>query len=743
MDRTGIHRGMSAIVLVAVFMFSFAPVSVSTVKAGQDILFTLLQEQSPDTYWAGKENMVYDPWTYPAGPLGYDDISVDWWGMNKDSMGTGHRFISEMGLDSTFSNCNSQAIYFKNLTSEGFFMVSIDDNNDVRYEKVDIKNWATPSMRLYQMSVFPDWTVAGYYGSSGTYNPDTNELDAEVNLNLDFSMVLEQQDGWIDGFIQEGYIIPADEFGDLDPYPAGNGYPITHYVYDANGGPPPYPGEYAPDGTTQAAEGLFHYMVNNFPELQDPDTDYLYLAVSRDNFKNDESMTVGKRFVDGGNFFSIGNEWPILSKTFLNMETVWVAAGKDIYIKHLGIDENGEDVFPQEVVAQPYYTGAASCLQALKYFDPIYWENTTQEYLYDTYHTGSPGEDMTASEVDDLLDTEVNANPDTWRYNFGALAYPGQDEAMKRIIYYIDYEVSGVPEPNAPAHVPTDGAYSNNWKTVRGFVSNKDPYVQGQIPPDLELYGLRINDPKVSGLGYNVYITAEDFIDIYDPIEGYYRFVAEPPEGIDPEKLSAMLDSINISYAAGRPNTRLSAAFSSLDSEKNLEKEEKEELFKDVKWDAVIPAELLISQDFKNIYSMTEFNGTLAVADLETGEDYQLVLFSQSGKENTASVVLIVREDNGMFRQASWNAQDQRYLSEEKALDIAQNAIWSLDAKEDVYTKDWKIRLVWNKEYNQSRFQPMYEVVVDKDIVVYVLQDGSCFVKKYGEEIKEIKAQME
>ena len=114
MNGTGIHRGMSAIALVAVFMFSFAPVSVSTVKAGQDILFTLLQEQSPDTYWAGKENMVYAPWTYPAGPLGYDDISVDWWGMNKDSMGTGHRFISEMGLDSTFSThtCSSEKYHF-------------------------------------------------------------------------------------------------------------------------------------------------------------------------------------------------------------------------------------------------------------------------------------------------------------------------------------------------------------------------------------------------------------------------------------------------------------------------------------------------------------------------------------------------------------------------------------------------------------------------------------------------------
>jgi len=723
MKRAKTYLGMLMLAVFTLFIF------VATVQA-QDILFTLLQEQSPDNYWAGKENMVYDPWTYPTGPLGYDDVSSDWFGMNKGNMGTGHQFISEIGFDTTFSGCNAQGYYFKNLTSEGYFILSIDDSNNVRYEKVDIKNWATPTVRLHEMSDFPDWTVAGYYGSSGTYDPDTNELNAKVNLNYDFQYT-ENQNAWIKGYSQVGYIIPKSEFGDLRPYPDGDGYPITHYVYDPNGGPPPYPGEYAPDGTTQAAEGLFHYMVNNFSELAD--ADYLYLGISRDNFKNDESMAQGKKEVDGGNFFVIdASEWPILTKPFLNKESLWVAAGKDIYIRHLGIDENGEDVFPQEVVDEDYYTGAASVLQALKFFDSDYWQSTTQEDLYNAYHDpGAPGEDMTASEVKNALNTETNANSETVRYNFGAFAYSNENDAMKRIIYWIDYEVPDVPEPNAPGHVPTDGAY--NWKTVRGFVSNKDPY--RPMPDDLEVYGLWLNDPKVNGLGYNVYLTADEFRNIYEPIDGYYRFVSEPPQGVDMAELDAMLDSIDIKYAAGRPNTKLANAFTSIRLEKGIMTlEKKEKLFDDVRWETVIPAELLIAADFKNIYSRTKFNGALAVDDLETGEDYQLVLFSQSGKENTASVVLIVEEDTGMFRQASWTSKDQTYLTEEKVLEIAKEAMHKIC---ESAAKDWKIRLVWNKKYNQSRFQPMYEVVfMPYGPTVYVLQDGSYFVKKFVEKEK-------
>jgi hypothetical protein len=107
------------------------------------------------------------------------------------------------------------------------------------------------------------------------------------------------------------------------------------------------------------------------------------------------------------------------------------------------------------------------------------------------------------------------------------------------------------------------------------------------------------------------------------------------------------------------------------------------------------------------------------VADLETAEDYDLVLFSRSGKENTASVALLVEEKTGAFRQASWISEDHTYLSEKEALEIVRKTL-------PYDTNAWKIRLIWNKEFDQSRFQPVYEVSTPFGATVfYVLQDGS------------------
>jgi len=405
-----------------------------------------------------------------------------------------------------------------------------------------------------------------------------------------------------------------------------------------------------------------------------------------------------------------------------------------VYVNHLGIDEEGNDYFPQEQAQQPHFTGAASGLQALKFFDAEYsWPS--QAELYDQYHTGAAGEDMNVSDVAWMLTDQTNQNPDTARYNFVGFSDGDEDHAIKRMIYWIDYEVSSVQEPNAPAHVPTDGSYSNNWKTVRGFVSNKDPWVNWGMPDDLEFLGAWLNDPKAGGLGYNVYLTADDFKAIYEPVDGSYRYAAEPPQDIDLDELDDVLDSMDIIYVRGKPNSELANAMMARNDmqlsvrKMDVEPVEIEEVFKKVNWDGVIPAELLASPDFKDIYSQTRFNGTLNVADLETAEDYDLVLFSQSGKENTASVVLMVEEESGTFRQASWISEDQKYLSEQEALEIAEKSL--LLSKKPLHhdTNDWKIRLIWNKEYDQSRFQPIYEVSTPFGATVYVLQDGSYFVE--------------
>jgi len=110
----------------------------------------------------------------------------------------------------------------------------------------------------------------------------------------------------------------------------------------------------------------------------------------------------------------------------------------------------------------------------------------------------------------------------------------------------------------------------------------------------------------------------------------------------------------------------------------------------------VIPGYLINSSDFSKIYSNCKFNGTLEVADLTKGDTYQLATFSQ-GIEfkpiekkvcrlsrvridkpyNTASIVLLVDEKTGEFRQATYTAEDEKYLSltADEAVAIAKGAV--------------------------------------------------------------------
>ena len=397
------------------------------------------------------------------------------------------------------------------------------------------------------------------------------------------------------------------------------------------------------------------------------------------------------------------------------------------YCLHLGIDENGNDVFPQELSEEDYYTGAASALMTLRFLDPAY--ALDQDYLYSTYHTGAPGEDMNAADVKDILQVETNNIPGLEAYNFGAIADPDEDHAIKKLIYWMDYEVSNVPEPNVPVQAPTDGAYSNNWKTVRGFVTSEDPFVNWSMP-DFTVYGLWLSDPKAAGLGFNVYVTGDEFKAMYDPIDGNYMYVAEPPDGIDLDRLDARIDDVEVSYFVGKSDRMIAKV---LNRQNNLfyrplmHKAMKRLIcseikdYRDVKWKSLIPRELKASAEFMEIFSTTSFNGVLKVEDLASGTDYGLVLFSQTGTWNTASVAMAVDEESGAFRMASWVNEDQKVLSlsVEEAVKIVKDVLGPF--------YHWRVRLVRNVEFEGSYFKPMYEITTGKR-VAYVSQEGQCYI---------------
>jgi hypothetical protein len=83
--------------------------------------------------------------------------------------------------------------------------------------------------------------------------------------------------------------------------------------------------------------------------------------------------------------------------------------------------------------------------------------------------------------------------------------------------------------------------------------------------------------------------------------------------------------------------------------------------------------------------------------------------------------------EDGKFRKATWVGEDQSYLpiSRKEALEIAAKALRTTGD-----LKKWEIRLVWDKEANDSNFFPMYEITVRGVAVVYVYQDGSFDVEK-------------
>ncbi len=406
------------------------------------------------------------------------------------------------------------------------------------------------------------------------------------------------------------------------------------------------------------------------------------------------------------------------------------------YVRHLElIDENGDDLFPEESVSGgiSYYTAVASARMALRFIsgppilgasegDPRDWPE--QDELFGLIG-GTDGEDLTAQQLATLLNMLTYNHPDPdwpWRvYHFGAQADfstgdpqqgdPKQDLAIKRLIHWIEFDVPNVPDlldddhdpqVNAPAHVPFGGTYS--WLTVRGFSSEYPPMVEGSVhalPQELKFYGAWVNDPRVGPgvMGYDEFLTAEKFKENYLQVEGAYRSVAEPPPSPVEDQLESSLDSIQLTYVSGKRSAAVSAALGRQEEmdvalqnqgdivlvlgSKSLEHAQMlQSQFEEIQWEELIPVELLTASDFTASYSDTRFNQALTVYNIDRDEQYNLLLFGKSDSLDSVSVVLQVDESNARFQRASWIDEEYQYLSSRGARRIAY------DAMQDSYSVD-------------------------------------------------------
>jgi len=396
--------GIVALSVLALFSFAI------TAQADMTIHFTLLNSQQNDpnaAWWAGKSNMLFDH--NNSGFPGEDDMVWDWWGYNKDFTGAGHYYFSEINFDChdclagncSTPNCSVEDYYFKGLPCGWIDRLrEPDDARDSTFDlsllgtgpdytvdygdTVEVYGWALVKAIMRHTSDF-SFAEQGAQASGGTYDSDTNVLDAWVNINLDFinpisstptgMSPVDTQEAWVDGFGQKGFIIPKAEFTAW--HNGGSPTPGKYMVPTYTLGIPPvepsgiqYPDEYIETGLEDMGPWLDDLVDDNLGSVwsEIENADYLYIAFSRDNFVIDDgdyesvdsdgiAGNEGKTSAGGANLTSLHPEaWPILAKTFLNDEVVWIAAGhrEIVEMPDLIISENFEEWIEPSDPSQGY-----------------------------------------------------------------------------------------------------------------------------------------------------------------------------------------------------------------------------------------------------------------------------------------------------------------------------------------------------------------------------------------------------
>ncbi len=396
------------------------------------------------------------------------------------------------------------------------------------------------------------------------------------------------------------------------------------------------------------------------------------------------------------------------------------------YIIHIGI-ENGQDVFPQETAEEDYFTGAASTLMNLKYLDSGYDE--TQLYIYDTFHSGNPQEDMNDEEMEFVLDTEAPEG-----YSFGNHAIGDQADAIKDFIHWTDYEP--LAEINVPSLIPTGGDY--NWKVVRGFVTDIKPCPSPGTIPDFEFYGVWLNDPTVYGLGYDVYQTAQALQNSYLQVEGAYRSVCEPPENINRNEFKTMLKKAKMTIMPSKNSERLSGLSLKNDAvvknKENLSASSEKEVSSFSGYLAslkeILPSALKGSPVFGALLNESRSLRRFDVYCPYAGEHYSIWALSNDSSQK-ANILIEVALDNGAFSQATWVDQSEIYpkISEEGAIRIAETLLRKTNrAVNNFYVNSRKenlsVSLIRTKRPRASRFYPSYKIEFGKGETVIVHQNG-------------------
>ncbi|MBK6847784.1 MAG: hypothetical protein IPG96_09690 [Proteobacteria bacterium] len=416
------------------------------------------------------------------------------------------------------------------------------------------------------------------------------------------------------------------------------------------------------------------------------------------------------------------------------------------YTLQLG-SEGGSDLFPRDTAAAAHLTGAAAARMTLRFLDPSY--TRSQQDLYAAYHRGVAGEELSALELAEALNAETRP---LRRYHFEASGDVDQLEAIRRVVHWMDYVPPG--GQHVPALVPTGGDLA--WKVVRGFVVDAKPFDASdpfRIRP-VELRGVWLNDPRLSGLGYNVFQTAAFFRDEYRPVAGVHWSVNEPPLGgaISASSRFAQRwqrDQLRIARAEVREGLALLAQAAGEEGSAGTGQDWVASLAARMqrssgllapRWRrdateerplrlvvatlrASLPAALSADAAFMERFDRAERLRRFEVTDVDRDRAYVLLALGpreRPGEPSRAEVVIELDRQSGTLNEATWSDGGVLYpgLGEAEAVARARAAllksapkglrgvIWSLRTRLAAAT----VHRVWAARYGQARFHPSYRI---------------------------------
>ncbi|OQW96594.1 MAG: hypothetical protein BWK77_04210, partial [Verrucomicrobia bacterium A1] len=334
------------------------------------------------------------------------------------------------------------------------------------------------------------------------------------------------------------------------------------------------------------------------------------------------------------------------------------------YVVHLAYT-NGTDQFPQAVAERSNYTGAACAWMIMRYLNG---ESFTQSQtrIYDS-NSNAPAHNSEIMPESCARWMWTNVVPG---YYFSARSRTNLADALKESVYWMDYVPPGGKK--TPVYILSGTNWS--YKVIRGFETDRKPYDGGfgvTTAGAFTIYGLWLNDPRLSGLGYDVFTVADDMPAVYPASEtgsGSNRWwlIAEPPQDAD-ELADAedTMDASSVILASSEPNAVFAKYLPSL-AGGAAATEESSTAGRIVQRSytrppgagpelvGVLPLALLNEPGFMDAFNHAQATNYYVINPGDTARCYYLAAGELRGPGSTLYVIKLAT--NGALRQATWDA---------------------------------------------------------------------------------------